>query len=101
MIKSTVGANIRKWKISKFSDNIHLFEAMFHGNDEQKFQNYNGRPRKLPAAKTKVTKATIRNTVWKHENEFCSVRPVPLLKPVNVQAPLQFARQHLEDPQED
>lgn len=31
----------------------------------------------------------------------CSARHVPLLKPVHVQARLKFAREHLDDPEED
>uniref|UniRef100_A0A8C4X521 Transposase Tc1-like domain-containing protein n=1 Tax=Erpetoichthys calabaricus TaxID=27687 RepID=A0A8C4X521_ERPCA len=31
----------------------------------------------------------------------CSARRVPLLKPVHVQARLKFAREHLDDPEED
>ncbi len=51
----------------------------------------------LQRAGTKVTKATISNTLLKS----CSARRVPLLKPVHVQARLKFAREHLDDPEED
>ncbi|KAJ4929858.1 hypothetical protein JOQ06_018879 [Pogonophryne albipinna] len=50
---------------------------------------------------TKVTKATISNTLRRQGLKSCSARRVPLLKPVHVQARLKFAREHLDDPEED
>ncbi|MCJ8733481.1 hypothetical protein PDJAM_G00223940 [Pangasius djambal] len=55
----------------------------------------------LQRAGTKVTKATISNTLHRQGLKSCSVRRVPLLKPVHVQAHLKFAREHLDDPEED
>ncbi|KAJ4934402.1 hypothetical protein JOQ06_007197 [Pogonophryne albipinna] len=55
----------------------------------------------LQRAGTKVTKATISNTLRRQGLKSCSARRVPLLKPVPVQARLKFAREHLDDPEED
>ncbi len=55
----------------------------------------------LLRAGTKVTKATISNTLRRQGLKSCSARRVPLLKPVHVQARLKFAREHLDDPEED
>ncbi len=41
---------------------------------------------------------------WTHDSQGLkswSARRVPLLKPVHVQARLKFAREHLDDPEED
>ncbi len=67
-----------------------------HKNCEQKSQTHTGRP-----SGTKVTKATISNTLRRQGLKSCSARRVPLLKPVHVQAHLKFAREHLDDPEED
>lgn len=55
----------------------------------------------LQRAGTKVTKATISNTLRRQELKSCSARRVPLLKPVHVRARLKFAREHLDDREED
>ncbi|KAJ4920164.1 hypothetical protein JOQ06_026278 [Pogonophryne albipinna] len=55
----------------------------------------------LQRAGTKVTKATISNTLRRQGLKSCSARRVPPLKPVHVQARLKFAREHLDDPEED
>ncbi|KAJ4936658.1 hypothetical protein JOQ06_001245 [Pogonophryne albipinna] len=55
----------------------------------------------LQRAGTKVTKATISNTLRRQGLKSCSARRVPLLKPVHVHARLKFAREHLDDPEED
>ncbi|KAJ4947728.1 hypothetical protein JOQ06_009761 [Pogonophryne albipinna] len=55
----------------------------------------------LQRAGTKVTKATISNTLRRQGLKSCSARRVPLLKPVHVQARVKFAREHLDDPEED
>ncbi|KAJ4939509.1 hypothetical protein JOQ06_028957 [Pogonophryne albipinna] len=55
----------------------------------------------LQRAGTKVTKATISNTLRRQGLKSCSARRVPLLKPVHVQAHLKFATEHLDDPEED
>ncbi|KAJ4944304.1 hypothetical protein JOQ06_012848 [Pogonophryne albipinna] len=55
----------------------------------------------LQRAGTKVTKATISNTLRRQGLKSCSARCVPLLKPVHVQAHLKFAREHLDNPEED
>ncbi|CDQ97187.1 unnamed protein product, partial [Oncorhynchus mykiss] len=51
----------------------------------------------LQRAGTKVTKPTISNTLRRQGLKSCSARRVPLLKP----ARLKFAREHLDDPEED
>ncbi|KAK3505876.1 hypothetical protein QTP70_003718 [Hemibagrus guttatus] len=55
----------------------------------------------LQRAGSKVTKATISNTLRRQGLKSCSARRVPLLKPVHVRARLKFAREHLDDPEED
>ncbi len=55
----------------------------------------------LQRAGTKVTKATISNTLRRQGLKSCRSRRVPLLKSVHVQARLKFAREHLDDPEED
>ncbi len=73
-----------------------------HKNCEQKSQNHTGDlVNDLQRAGTKVTKATISNTLRRQGLKSCSARRVPLLKPVHVQARLKFAREHLDDPEED
>ncbi|CDQ62639.1 unnamed protein product [Oncorhynchus mykiss] len=49
----------------------------------------------------KVTKPTISNTLPRQRLKSCSARRVPLLKPVHVRASLKFAREHLDDPEEE
>ncbi len=74
----------------------------YHKNCEQKSQNHTGDlVNDLQRAGTKVTKATISNTLRRQGLKSCSARRVPLLKPVHVQARLKFAREHLDDPEED
>ncbi|KAI3364153.1 hypothetical protein L3Q82_010971, partial [Scortum barcoo] len=74
-----------------------------HENGEQKSQNHMAGDlvNDLQRAGTKVTKATISNTLRRQGLKSCSARRVPLLKPVHVQARLKFAREHLDDPEED
>ncbi len=90
MKKSSVGAIIRKWKTYKTTDNLPRSGARRGDlvNDLQR-------------AGTKVTKATISNTLRRQGLKSCNARRVPLLKPVHVQARLKFAREHLDDPEED
>ncbi|KAI4896215.1 hypothetical protein NFI96_006295 [Prochilodus magdalenae] len=52
-------------------------------------------------AGTKVTKATISNTLHREGLTSCNARHVPLLKPVHVLARLKFAREHMDDPEEE
>ncbi len=108
--KSTVGAIIRKWKTYKTTDNLPrsgaprkiLWGQNDHKNCEQKSQNHTGDlVNDLQRAGTKVTKATISNTLRRQGLKSCSARRVPLLKPVHVQARLKFVREHLDDPEED
>uniref|UniRef100_A0A673XN09 Tc1-like transposase DDE domain-containing protein n=1 Tax=Salmo trutta TaxID=8032 RepID=A0A673XN09_SALTR len=89
--KSTVGAIIRKWKTYKTTDNLPRSGA------PRKISSLND----LQRAGTKVTKPTISNTLRCQGLKSCSARRVPLLKPVHVQACLKFAREHLDDPEED
>jgi len=55
----------------------------------------------LQRAGTKVTKATISNTLHREGLKSYSARRVPLLKPVHVQPSLKFAREHMDDPEQD
>ncbi|KAK3569437.1 hypothetical protein QTP86_030069 [Hemibagrus guttatus] len=55
----------------------------------------------LQKAGTKVPKATISNTLRRQGLKSCSARRVPLIKPVHVRVRLKFAREHLDDPEED
>lgn len=48
----------------------------------------------LQRAGTKVTKATISNTLRREGRQACP-------PPVHVQARLKFAREHMDDPEED
>ncbi len=103
--KSTVGAIIRKWKTYKTTDNLPRSGApckisprgvkMITRTTRGDLVN------DLQRAGTKVTKATISNTLRRQGLKSCSARRVPLLKPVHVQARLKFAREHLDDPEED
>ncbi len=54
----------------------------------------------LKRAGTTVSTVTISVTLHRHGLKSCSTRKVPLLKPAHVQAPLQFAKDHLDDPEE-
>ncbi len=111
--KSTVGAIIRKWKTYKTSDNLPRSGAprkisprgvkmitrtvSQHSTVTTRGDLVND----LQRAGTKETKATISNTLRRQGLKSCSARRVPLLKPVHVQARLKFAREHLDDPEED
>ncbi len=54
----------------------------------------------LKRAGTTVSTVTISNTLHRHGLKSCSVCKVPLLKPAHVQAHLNFAKDHLDDPEE-
>ncbi len=110
--KSTVGAIIRKWKTYKTTDNLPRSGAprkISPRGVKMITRTVNKNPRTtrgdlvndLQRAGTKVTKATISNTLRRQGLKSCSARRVPLLKPVHVQARLKFAREHLDDPEED
>ncbi|KAM5132201.1 LOW QUALITY PROTEIN: uncharacterized protein ACMZJ9_018985 [Mantella aurantiaca] len=110
--KSTVGAIIRKWKTYKTTDNLPRSGAprkISPCGVKMITRTVTKNPRTtrgdlvndLQRAGTKVTKATISNTLHRQGLKSCSVRCVPLLKPVHVQARLKFAREHLDDPEED
>ncbi len=107
--KSTVGAIIRKWKTYKTTDNLPRSGAprkISPRGVKMITRTVSKNPRTtrgdlvndLQRAGTKVTKATISNTLRTVSN---SNRRVPLLKPVHVQARLKCAREHLDDPEED
>ncbi|KAK3511370.1 hypothetical protein QTP70_005295 [Hemibagrus guttatus] len=109
--KSTVGAIIRKWKTYKTTtDNLPRSGAprkISPRGVKMITRTVSKNPRTtrgdlvndLQRAGTKVTKATI--TLRRQGLKSCSARRVPLLKPVHVQARLKFAREHLDDPEED
>ncbi|KAI3353752.1 hypothetical protein L3Q82_004984 [Scortum barcoo] len=110
--KSTVGAIIRKWKTYKTTDNLPRSGAprkISPRGVKMIMRTVSKNPRTtrgdlvndLQRAGTKVTKATISNTLRRQGLKSCSARRVPLLKPVHVQARLKFAREHLDDPEED
>ncbi len=110
--KSTVGAIIRKWKTYKTTDNLPRSGALRKISPrgvKMITRTVSKNPRTtrgdlvndLQRARTKVTKATISNTLRRQGLKSCSARRVPLLKPVHVQARLKFAREHLDDPEED
>ncbi|KAK3568583.1 hypothetical protein QTP86_009307 [Hemibagrus guttatus] len=110
--KSTVGAIIRKWKTYKTTDNLPRSGAprkISPRGVKMITRTVSKNPRTtrgdlvndLQRAGTKVTKATISNTLRRQGLKSCSARHVPLLKPVHVRACLKFAREHLDDPEED
>ncbi|KAK3523887.1 hypothetical protein QTP70_015717 [Hemibagrus guttatus] len=110
--KSTVGAIIRKWKTYKTTDNLPQSGAprkISPRGVKMITRTVSKNPRTtrgnlvndLQRAGTKVTKATISNTLRRQGLKSCSARRVPLLKPVHVRARLKFAREHLDDPEED
>ncbi len=110
--KSTLGAIIRKWKTYKTTDNLPRSGAprkISPRGVKMITRTVSKNPRTtrgdlvndLQRAGTKVTKATISNTPRRQGLKSCSARRVPLLKPVHVQARLKFAREHLDDPEED
>ncbi|KAK3554809.1 hypothetical protein QTP70_033843 [Hemibagrus guttatus] len=110
--KSTVGAIIRKWKTYKTTDNLPRSGAprkISPRGVKMITRPVSKNPRTtrgdlvndLQRAGTKVTKATISNTLRRQGLKSCSARRVPLLKPVHVRAHLKFAREHLDDPEED
>ncbi|KAK3560862.1 hypothetical protein QTP86_022609, partial [Hemibagrus guttatus] len=110
--KSTMGAIIRKWKTYKTTDNlprsgaprkisprgVKMITRMVSKNPRTTWGDL---VNDLQRAGTKVTKATISNTLRHQGLKSCSARRVPLLKPVHVRARLKFAREHLDDPEED
>ncbi|KAK3510278.1 hypothetical protein QTP70_032702, partial [Hemibagrus guttatus] len=110
--KSTVGAIIRKWKTYKTTDNLPRSGAPHKISPrgvKMIARTVSKSPRTtrgdlvndLQRAGTKVTKATISNALRHQGLKSCSARRVPLLKPVHVRARLKFAREHLDDPEED
>ncbi|KAK3561048.1 hypothetical protein QTP86_026390 [Hemibagrus guttatus] len=110
--KSTVGAIIRKWKTYKTTDNLPRSGAprkISPRGVKMITRTVSKNPRTtrgdlvndLQRAGTNVTKATISNTLRRQGLKSCSARRVPLLKPVHVRARLKFAREHLDDPEED
>ncbi|KAK3565622.1 hypothetical protein QTP86_012945 [Hemibagrus guttatus] len=110
--KSTVGAIIRKWKTYKTTDNLPRSGAprkISPRGVKMITRTVSKNPRTtrgdlvndLQRAGTKVTKATISNTLRRQGLKSCSARRVPLLKPVHARARLKFAREHLDDPEED
>ncbi|KAK3511303.1 hypothetical protein QTP70_000274 [Hemibagrus guttatus] len=110
--KSTVGAIIRKWKTYKTTDNLPRSGApckISPRGVKMITRTVSKNPRTtrgdlvndLQRAGTKVTKATISNTLRRQGLKSCSARRVPLLKPVHVRARLESAREHLDDPEED
>ncbi len=94
--KSTVGAIIRKWKTYKTTNNLPRSGAprkISPRGVKMITRTVSKNPRTtrgdlvndLQRAGTKVTKATISNTLRRQGLKSCSARRVPLLKPVHVQ----------------
>ena len=54
----------------------------------------------LKAVGTTITKRTISNTLHREGLKSCCASKVPLLKKAHVQARLNFAKEHLDDPEE-
>ena len=54
----------------------------------------------LKAVGTTVTKRTISTSLHLEGLKSCCVHKVPLLKKAHVQAHLNFAKEHLDDPEE-
>jgi len=103
--KNKLRAIIRKWKTYKTTDNLPRsgapLKVLSHGVKmimRMVRKNHRTTRRDLM---TKVSKATISNTLHREGLKYCSARRVPLLKPVHVQAHLKFAREHMNDPEED
>ncbi len=93
--KSNVGAIIRKWKTYKTTDNLPRSGAprkISPRGVKMITRTVSKNPRTtrgdlvndLQRAGTKVTKATISNTLRRQGLKSCSARRVPLLKPVHV-----------------
>ncbi|KAK3521329.1 hypothetical protein QTP70_003174 [Hemibagrus guttatus] len=110
--KSTVGAIIRKWKTYKTTDNLPRsgaprkisprgFKMITSTVSKNPKTTQGDLVNDLQRAGTKVTKATISITLRRQGLKSCSARRLPLLKPVHVRARLKFAREHLDDPEED
>ncbi|XP_057673496.1 ras-related protein Rab-40C isoform X1 [Corythoichthys intestinalis] len=112
VMKSTVGAFIRKWKTYKTTDNLprsgapckispHGVKMITRTVSKNPRTTQGDLVNDLQRAGTTVTKATISNTLRRQGLKSCTARRVPLLKKVNVHARLRFAREHLDDPEED
>ena len=108
--KSSVGEIIRKWKTHKTTDNLPRCGAprkISLRGVKMVTRTVSTNPRTtrvdlvndLQRAGTKVTKATISNTLRRQGLKSCSARRVPLLKSVHIKARLKFAREHLDDPE--
>ncbi|KAI4883812.1 hypothetical protein NFI96_009985 [Prochilodus magdalenae] len=110
--KSTVGAIGREWKTYKTIHNLPRSGAprkiSFRGVKMiMRMVSKNLRTTRrdlmndLQRAGTKVTKDTTSNTLCREGPKPCSARRVPLPIPVHVQTRLNFAREHMDDPEED
>ncbi|KAK3544230.1 hypothetical protein QTP86_008321 [Hemibagrus guttatus] len=109
--KSTVGAIIRKWETYKTTDlpRSGAPRKISPRGVKMITRTVSKNPRTtrgdlvndLQRAGTKVTKATISNTLRRQGLKSCRARRVPLLKPVHVRTRLKSAREHLDDPEED
>jgi len=90
--KSTVGAIVRKWKTI---DNLprsgaprkissHGVKMIMRTMSKNPRTTWSDPMNDLQRSGTKVTKATISNTLHREGLKSCSARRVPLLKPVHV-----------------
>uniref|UniRef100_A0A8C7RRQ8 Transposase Tc1-like domain-containing protein n=1 Tax=Oncorhynchus mykiss TaxID=8022 RepID=A0A8C7RRQ8_ONCMY len=109
---TTVGAIIRKWKTFKMTVNHPRSGApckISPRGASMIMRKVRDQPRTtrqdlvndLKRAGTTVSKKTISNTLRRHGLKSCTARKVPLLKPAHGQARLNFANDHLDDPEEE
>ncbi|KAI4871646.1 hypothetical protein NFI96_003526 [Prochilodus magdalenae] len=107
----TVGAIIRKWKKLNMTVSLPRTGAprkISPRGVSMILRKVRNQPRTtqeelvndLKRAGTTVSKATVGNTLRRHSLKSCRARKVPLLKSAHVQACLQFAHEHLDDPEE-
>ena len=106
--RSTVGAIIRKWKKLQMTANLNRSGApckISPRGVSMILRKVKNQPRTtaqelvddLKRAGTSVCKATVGNTLRRHDLNSCRARRVPLLKPAHVQKRLKFAYAHLDD----
>ena len=107
----TVGAIIRKWKKHKVTANLPRSGApckilprgismMWKVRDQPSTTQEEQLVNDLKAVGTTVMKRTISNTLHREGFKSRCACKVPLLKKAHVQSHLNFAKEHLDDPEE-